>query len=277
MKIDKQSIAYSRDGIHLEIGEKQGFNEEPHSHSDEYQIEILLTGTANDIADENNKINPGNIAIYNPNETHQTHYHDTDSFIFHIKLDAIKKIYHEMNVFHFDPLFDPNKHTKCSIPISLLATELQLLKDLQSIPDTNSIEIYKECKALQLLKVLLCDLENNKVSQKLRIIDYYSRQKMLAIKEWIHANFHRDDITIHTLAEKSHLSRFHFIRVFKEVVGKSPYDYLMDVRVNAAINIIQKKKYRCIDEVSLDVGFRNTAQLRYHMKKIKGYLPSQIT
>lgn len=35
-------------------------------------------------------------------------------------------------------------------------------------------------------------------------------------------NFYQDDITISSLADISHLLKFHFIRVFKNIYGKNP-------------------------------------------------------
>jgi AraC-like DNA-binding protein len=276
MKMDKQTVAYSKDGIHLEIGSKCGAIDEPHSHSNEYQIEVLFSGTAKNISADNPEVFPGYIDIYNPNDSHQTDYRDTDSFIFSIELNALKKIYSDMNVFQNEPIFNPKINKQCGIPLELLTQELRFLKQLEMVPVSNSIELYKEYKVLNLLKLILHDLEDNKVKHNLKVIDYYSRQKMLEIKEWINENFQRDDIGISNLAELSHLSRFHFIRTFKEVVGQSPYDYLISVRVNAAINIIKNGKYRNIDDVSANVGFKNTAQLRYHVKRLKRLLPSKI-
>jgi len=277
MKIDEQTVAYSKDGIHLEIGQKYGAIDNPHSHDDEYQIELILKGRSQNIADQRcGDVTPGYIDIYNPSDMHQTNYLHTDSFIFHVQLNALKKIYNEMNIFKREPIFNPMVSKKSNIPLAFLTHELQILKELQVVPSSNMIEMYKEQKVLALLKLMLRDVEVSNVDRHLRTIDYYSRQKMLKIKEWIHANFHRDDITIRTLAEMSHLSRFHFIRVFNEVLGKSPYDYLIEVRVNAALSMLKGRKYRNIDEVSLVVGFRNTSQLRYHFKRLKGYLPSQV-
>lgn len=42
----------------------------------------------------------------------------------------------------------------------------------------------------------------------------------------------------------------------------------METRVKEAIKILKGKKYRNMEEVTLSVGLKNTAQLRYHLKKI---------
>ncbi len=84
-------------------------------------------------------------------------------------------------------------------------------------------------------------------------------------------NFHQDNISIAFLAELSHLSKFHFIRIFKTMYAKTPYEYLIETRVKEAIKILGSQTYQNMKEVSLSVGLRNTAQLRYHLKKKSSY------
>lgn len=277
MKVDKQTVSYSKQGIHLEIGKKYGAIECPHSHDDEYQFEILLEGTAKNLANKNHEIViPGYINAYNPGDSHQTCYADTNSFIFHIKLDAMKKMYDEINISQNEPIFNSIMNKQCSVPLPLLKQEIQSLKELQNISLSKASNLYKEDKVLTILKLFLRDLEGNRMAHKLKVVDYYSRQRIIKVKDWLQSNFHHDDITVNKLAGMLHMSPFHFIRTFKQVLGASPYEFLMNIRIDAAIKRLKEKRFRNIDEVSLEVGFRSTSQLRYHIKKIKGYLPSQI-
>ena len=98
-------------------------------------------------------------------------------------------------------------------------------------------------------------------------MDRSSHHKVEKARKWIQKNFYQDDINISSLAELSHLSTFHFIRVFKLIYGKTPYDYLMETRVKEAIKILKNNKYRNMEDVSISVGLRNAAQLRYHLKQ----------
>ena len=98
MKIDKQFVFYSKQGVHLEIGQKQGYIPKPHAHENEYQIELILSGESQDFFNQKNKkVISGYIDVYNPGESHQTNYRNTNSFIFHIKSEMMKQIYREFN------------------------------------------------------------------------------------------------------------------------------------------------------------------------------------
>lgn len=268
MNYDNQFAIYSRDGIRLDIGSKYGSVTGFHSHDDEYQLEILLSGQSHSLLKKKQeKILPGFIDVYNPTDLHEVDYRNTESFIFHLKIDAVKKIYSEMGLCYQQPVFDSALRKKLQIPLSFLDHEIALLRNIGDISQLNStIEIYQENKVLTLLKLILGEIGN--VNQYLNTVDPCSQNKVEKAQKWIKENFHQDNITIERLAKLSHLSKFHFIRVFKNVYGKTPYDYLMEIRVKEAMKILKGKKYRNMEEVTLSVGLKNTAQLRYHLKKI---------
>jgi len=268
MNYDNQRSIYSHNGIRLDVGAKYGSITGLHSHDDEYQFEVLLSGESNCIFKKRSeKILPGFIDVYNPADLHEINYKNTESFIFHLHIDAAKKIYTEMGLHHQQPLFDSTQSKKLNLPLPFLCHEIAILKNIEEITELNpTIQLYKENKILTLLKLILEESDN--INQYLPTVDYCSQIKVEKAKKWIQKNFSRDDITISCLAEICHLSKFHFIRVFKNVYGKTPYDYLMETRSKEAIKILKEGKYRNIEEVSLLAGFRNAAQLRYQLKKM---------
>ena len=276
MKLDEQVAIYSENGIHLEIGAKQGAIPEPHLHHDDYQIEVLLKGEADNLYEATPKIIPGYINVFNPGQLHLTEYHSTDSFIFNIKLSVIKSLLETMNLQPYEPCYDTSRLSRFSIPTAILAQEIQLLQQahIYALQD-NTLLMYKEDKVLSLLRLVLRNLADNGSNKDL-VINPHNFIKISKAKEWLLQYYQREDITITELAGICHLSPFHFIRSFKAAYGKSPYDYLIEIRINHALNIIKSRKFKNIDEVSFTVGFRNTAQLRYHFKQLKGCLPSQI-
>ena len=52
-------------------------------------------------------------------------------------------------------------------------------------------------------------------------------------KKYIDNNY-MFDISVEALAKRYRVSRFHFTRLFSREFGKSPYEYLTAVRMNAA-------------------------------------------
>jgi AraC-like DNA-binding protein len=206
---------------------------------------------------------PGYIDVYNPADLHEVDYRNTESVIFHLKMDAVKKIYGEIGGSYQHPEFDSSVRKKFNLPLSFLRDEMNILKNVQKISQSNStLDAYCESKVLMLLSIVLDEIKVLIGSNC--VVKTYKLEKSL---KWLKKNFYRDDITISFLAELSCLSKFHFIRTFRNIYGKTPYDYLMEIRVQEAIKILKEKKYRNLEEVSAIVGFRNAAQLRYHLKK----------
>jgi len=77
------------------------------------------------------------------------------------------------------------------------------------------------------------------------------------------------DIDCRTLAETAQMSRHHFIRVFGDLFGTSPYQYLMRARVEAAKRLLLASS-EPIEAIAIGVGFRSGPQLNRAFKHIEG-------
>ncbi|MBF8984895.1 AraC family transcriptional regulator, partial [Lutibacter sp. B2] len=49
------------------------------------------------------------------------------------------------------------------------------------------------------------------------------------VKEYINNNW-RQDLSLDNLSKVANMSKFHFLRVFKKVIGLSPYDYFLQLK-----------------------------------------------
>ena len=78
-------------------------------------------------------------------------------------------------------------------------------------------------------------------------------------------------ITLEELAQQAHLSSFHFLRVFRELVGLPPHAYLTQVRVLRAKQLLAVGNP--IAQVAQDVGFVDQSHLNKHFKRIVGVTP----
>jgi len=92
----------------------------------------------------------------------------------------------------------------------------------------------------------------------------------------IHENFARD-VSLSDLADAVHLSPFHVARLFKQAVGVSPHQYLIQVRVNNARSLLSAGSgERSLAEVASAVGFADQSHLTRHFKRIVGVTPKQF-
>ncbi len=85
------------------------------------------------------------------------------------------------------------------------------------------------------------------------------------------ANF-KKDISLAEIAGVSNLSVTSFCRYFKNTTKNTYIDFLIQVRVNFACQMIIEDKYS-IAAICFDCGFNNVANFYRHFKKIMGMTP----
>lgn len=81
---------------------------------------------------------------------------------------------------------------------------------------------------------------------------YYLYKRIVQAKLFIDNNF-SENIDLDNIADEAAFSKFHFIRIFKIVYGKTPHQYLMGVRIENAKLLLQKDL--SIMEVCFNIGF----------------------
>ena len=77
------------------------------------------------------------------------------------------------------------------------------------------------------------------------------------------------------LARQSGLSEYHFLRVFKSVIGQPPYEYLTLLRVNRAKQLLAFTPLS-VAEIAEQVGYADPRGLIEHFKRHTGLTPSRF-
>jgi len=95
-------------------------------------------------------------------------------------------------------------------------------------------------------------------------------KQIKAAKLYIDTHF-SDEINLDKIAGKALVSKFHFIRVFKKYYGRTPHQYLQEVRIEMAKKILLKRK--SIDEVCNAIGFKSKTSFISLFKKMTGVTP----
>jgi AraC-like DNA-binding protein len=88
-------------------------------------------------------------------------------------------------------------------------------------------------------------------------------------------NHYREPINIDQLAGMANLSKYHFCRMFKQLVGKSAGDYIHQLRINNALTLLQESELN-ITEIALASGFNDTNYFSRLFKKYQKVSPSQF-
>ncbi|WP_299530208.1 AraC family transcriptional regulator [Ulvibacterium sp.] len=100
----------------------------------------------------------------------------------------------------------------------------------------------------------------------------YLYKRIVQAKLFIDKNF-CDKIDLDNISDESHFSKFHFIRLFKDIYGKTPYKYLTSVRIEEAKRHL--KKGIPIMESCFAVGFDSPSSFTGLFKKEVGLTPKK--
>jgi len=93
---------------------------------------------------------------------------------------------------------------------------------------------------------------------------------------FIHENYARE-LSLSEIAEAVHLSPFYLARLFKQSLGVSPHQYLIQLRVNSARWLLSAGSgERSLAEVATAVGFADQSHLTRHFKRVTGVTPRQL-
>lgn len=80
-------------------------------------------------------------------------------------------------------------------------------------------------------------------------------------------------ITIEEICKSIFISPCHFQRIFKKHMNQTPYNYLMELRINKAKEKLLEENIR-IEEISRQCGFVSTAHFSSVFKRIEGLSPT---
>ncbi|SFT27093.1 AraC family transcriptional regulator [Paenibacillus sp. BC26] len=85
---------------------------------------------------------------------------------------------------------------------------------------------------------------------------------------------YKEEITIDSLAAIAGLSRYHFMRLFKDRYGKGVSEYRTELRLTEAKRLMEGDKPLPISQIVYEVGFKNEAYFSSLFKKETGVAPA---
>jgi len=89
---------------------------------------------------------------------------------------------------------------------------------------------------------------------------------------WIDAHS-QHDIGLDGAAAETGLSSFHFLRLFSQVLGVTPHQYLVRSRLRHAARLLADDGSRPVTEVALDVGFADLSNFVRTFRRAAGVSP----
>jgi AraC-like DNA-binding protein len=83
--------------------------------------------------------------------------------------------------------------------------------------------------------------------------------------------YHGDPIGLGEIAAAAFMSRFHYIRIFQQVYGRTPRQYLRDLRIGRAKELL--KRGYSVTRVCFEVGYESLPTFSQVFKRGTGYSP----
>ena len=87
-------------------------------------------------------------------------------------------------------------------------------------------------------------------------------------------NHYADSIDLDNIADEAYFSKFHFVRLFKSIYGKTPHNYLVQIRMDNAKKLLSKNT--SVLDTSLQVGFDSPTSFTAVFKRFVGKTPSEF-
>ncbi|MBW4470598.1 MAG: AraC family transcriptional regulator [Stenomitos rutilans HA7619-LM2] len=98
------------------------------------------------------------------------------------------------------------------------------------------------------------------------------QRKLRQAIEYINEHL-REDLTIGAIANELEMSQYYFSRLFKQSIGVSPYQYVMQQRIEQAKHLLRTTSLS-VAAIAMQTGFSNQNQLTIQFRKFTGTTPS---
>jgi AraC family transcriptional regulator len=151
-----------------------------------------------------------------------------------------------------------------------LIQQIGLALKAESQSDGGGSQLYVETMAKALAVHLLrhySTQEYRKLDGKLAICPH----KLRWVQNYINDNLERQ-FSLDELAAIAQLTPYHFCHTFKQSVGISPHQYVIQQRVKRAKQLLLHKKMS-LSEIALACGFTHQSHLNRHFKRLTGVTP----
>ncbi len=99
----------------------------------------------------------------------------------------------------------------------------------------------------------------------------YLYRRIVQAKLFIDSHY-PENIDLDNISDEAYFSKFHFIRLFKKIYGKTPHQYLILVRIERATELL--KSGIPVSEVCYLIGFKSLSSFCGLFKRLVGKTPA---
>lgn len=174
----------------------------------------------------------------------------------------------------------------CHIPVIMLTAKVSQDSKMKGFETGADVYLSKPFNLQELLLRIKNILRDRKLLQLRyknlstpylsdeQLLNPQDEQLMTSILHTIKENLDKPNFTVEFLSSEVGLSRVHLFRKLKNLTGMSPTEFIRDIRMQNAFNLLKTQKYKPSD-VAYMVGFQDAAYFGKCFKKYAGMSPSE--
>lgn len=236
-----------------------------HAH-EEFAIGCTLKGMQNFFCKGSHfSSTPGNVMFINPEENHDGHPGDNtplEYIMLYISPDQLS------------PLMDAsaNKPLCSHRPTQTIVNDYVMQQYIFSLAHTISTQRYSALEQEFLLYKLANRLTQHMGHGHPNQWKKHKDAMLLTVKDYIHTHA-MENISIDDLCVVANLSKYHFIRTFRNQFGITPHQYVVNYRINTARKELESGLPP--SDVAQKTGFADVSHLNRRFKKSFGITPKQ--
>ncbi len=248
-------------------------NENTIHHHDFFEISIILQGESLYLIDEEWKtVRSGDILLFNPGVDHaEKQLINTYSHQLHIGIKNFQLYGLEKNFF-------PTHGSLLSMQDSqfkIFDKAWQLIEEFNQ--QKTHFNLMGRALVMEMMLFILRSLEKEEQLSEEEHASQNDRMNQVVqlIMTYMENNFAKD-ISIEQLATLYYVSPTYLSKIFKDITGVSPINYLIQIRLTKARQLLEKEEDLTVKEVAKAVGYEDAYHFSKSFKKHFGLSPSMI-
>jgi AraC-like DNA-binding protein len=97
---------------------------------------------------------------------------------------------------------------------------------------------------------------------------------MIKAREYMHIHAHDTALNLEEVACQAHMSKYHFLRRFKQAFGRTPHQYLQNIRIDCVRGAMIRGE--TLAEAAHSCGFYDQSHMIRIYRKFYGHTPGVI-
>jgi DNA-binding response OmpR family regulator len=102
------------------------------------------------------------------------------------------------------------------------------------------------------------------------------RRLLKRAEAWVFSNLDNTSIKVQDLADELNTSQRQLSRNIKKLIGLTPVNFILEIRLQKAYQLILEKRFSSVAEVRFEVGIESASYFTRKFKERFGLLPSEV-